>query len=109
MMLADRVMHALYDFPVVLPRDMVYFARTASLIEGVGTRYDPYFQAIPVASPIVLRMRSRILRSLGETPTPSVAEVATLAGFAMGRVWKRMRAFAQSRTEYDRVRQSSAV
>ncbi|MBI2408648.1 MAG: AarF/ABC1/UbiB kinase family protein [Gemmatimonadetes bacterium] len=91
MMLADRVMHALYDFPIVLPRDMVYFARTASLIEGIGTRYDPYFQAIPVASPIVLRMRSRILRSLGETPTPSVAEIATIAGFAAGRLWKRVR------------------
>lgn len=91
MMLADRVMHALYDFPIVLPRDMVYFARTASLIEGIGTRYDPYFQAIPVASPIVLRMRSRILRSLGETPSLSVAELATVAGFAMGRLWKRVR------------------
>ena len=92
MMLADRVMHALYDFPIVLPRDMVYFARTASLIEGTGTRYDPYFQAIPVASPIVLRMRSRILRTLGESPTPSVAEVATIAGYAAGRAWKRIRA-----------------
>jgi predicted unusual protein kinase regulating ubiquinone biosynthesis (AarF/ABC1/UbiB family) len=91
MILADRVMHTLYDFPIVLPRDMVYFARTATLIEGVGTRYDPYFQAIPVASPIVLRMRSRILRSLGETPTPSVAEIATIAGFAVGRMWKRVR------------------
>jgi predicted unusual protein kinase regulating ubiquinone biosynthesis (AarF/ABC1/UbiB family) len=90
MMLADRVMHALYDFPIVLPRDMVYFARTSALIEGVGTKYDPYFQAIPVASPIVLRMRSQILRSLGETPTPSVAEIATIAGFAAGRLWKRV-------------------
>lgn len=90
MMLADRVMHALYDFPITLPRDMVYFARTAALIEGIGTRYDPYFQAIPVASPIVLRMRSRILRSLGETPTPSVAEIATIAGFAAGKLWKRV-------------------
>jgi hypothetical protein len=74
---------------------MVYFARTASLIEGIGTRYDPYFQAIPVASPIVLRMRSRILRSLGETPTPSVAELATIAGFAAGRLWKKVRGFAE--------------
>ena len=96
MLLADRVMHTLYDFPIVLPRDMVYFARTASLIEGIGTRYDPYFQAIPVASPIVLRMRSRILRSLGETPTPSVAEIATLAGFAAGRAWKRARSTMRS-------------
>lgn len=91
MMLADRVMHTLYDFPITLPRDMVYFARTATLIEGIGTRGDPFFQAIPVASPIVLRMRSRILRSLGETPAPSVAEIATIAGFAAGKVWKRIR------------------
>ena len=108
MMLADRVMHALYDFPVVLPRDMVYFARTASLIEGVGTRYDPYFQAIPVASPIVLRMRSRILRSLGETPAPSVAEIATIAGFAVGRLWKRLRGLAQSAAEDGGERQRTA-
>ncbi len=109
MMLADRVMHTLYDFPIVLPRDMVYFARTASLIEGIGTRYDPYFQAIPVASPIVLRMRSRILRSLGEAPTPSVAEIATIAGFAAGRLWKRVRRFAQNPAEYGRVREKPAV
>ena len=69
---------------MVLPRDLVYFARTAALIEGVGTRYDPFFQAIPIASPVVLRMRSRILRSLGEEVKPSVEEVATVAGYALG-------------------------
>src|ERR1019366_9948728 len=39
----------------------------------------------PVASPVILRMRSRILRSLGEPATPSVAEVATVAGYALGK------------------------
>jgi predicted unusual protein kinase regulating ubiquinone biosynthesis (AarF/ABC1/UbiB family) len=84
-MLADRVMKTLFDFPIVLPQNLVYFGRTAALIEGVGTRYDPYFQAVPVASPVILRMRSRILRSLGEPATPSVAEVATMAGYAVGK------------------------
>jgi predicted unusual protein kinase regulating ubiquinone biosynthesis (AarF/ABC1/UbiB family) len=84
-LLADRVMKTLFDFPIVLPQNLVYFGRTAALIEGVGTRYDPYFQAVPVASPVILRMRSRILRSLGEPATPSVAEVATVAGYAMGK------------------------
>ncbi len=79
-LLADRVMKTLFDFPVILPQHLVYFGRTAALIEGVGTRYDPYFQAIPVASPVILRMRSRILHSLGEPSTPSVAEVVTLLG-----------------------------
>jgi hypothetical protein len=78
-------MKTLFDFPIVLPQHLVYFGRTAALIEGVGTRYDPYFQAIPVASPVILRMRSRILRSLGEPATPSVAEVATVAGYAIGK------------------------
>jgi predicted unusual protein kinase regulating ubiquinone biosynthesis (AarF/ABC1/UbiB family) len=84
-LLADRVMKTLFDFPIVLPQHLVYFGRTAALIEGVGTRYDPYFQAIPVASPVILRMRSRILRSLGEPATPSVAEVATVTGYALGK------------------------
>ena len=84
-LLADRVMKTLFDFPIVLPQHLVYFGRTAALIEGVGTRYDPYFQAIPIASPVILRMRSRILRSLGEPATPSAAEVATVAGYAIGK------------------------
>jgi hypothetical protein len=78
-------MKTLFDFPIVLPQHLVYFGRTAALIEGVGTRYDPYFQAVPVASPVILRMRSKILRSLGEPATPSVAEVATVAGYALGK------------------------
>src|SRR6185437_11894224 len=35
-LLADRVMLNLYDSPVALPSSMVYFARTAGLIEGIG-------------------------------------------------------------------------
>lgn len=85
-LLADRVMKTLYDFPIVLPRELVYFARAAALIEGVGTRYDPYFQAIPIASPVVMRMRTKILRSVGEDARPSVEEVATVAGYALGKL-----------------------
>ena len=87
-MLADKVMTSLYDFPVILPRDLVYFARTAALIEGLGTRYDPYFNAVQVGTPVVLRMRSRILASLGENVRPSLEEVASVAGWAAGRAWK---------------------
>jgi predicted unusual protein kinase regulating ubiquinone biosynthesis (AarF/ABC1/UbiB family) len=35
-LVADRVMATLYEFPVTLPSDLVYFARTAALIEGLG-------------------------------------------------------------------------
>lgn len=87
-MVTNRIMTSLYDFPVILPRDLVYFARTAALIEGIGTKYDPYYNAIEVGTPIVMRMRSRILKSLGEEVQPSVEEVAAVAGWAMGRAWR---------------------
>jgi predicted unusual protein kinase regulating ubiquinone biosynthesis (AarF/ABC1/UbiB family) len=90
-MLAERVMKSLYDFPVILPRDLVYFARTAALIEGIGTRYDPYFNAVQVGTPVVMRMRSRILRSLGQEAQPSVEELAAVAGWAAGRAWRGAR------------------
>ena len=84
-MLADRVMKAIFDSPMMLTEEAVYFARAATLIEGIGTRYDPYFQIVPVASPVVLRMRTKILRSLGESVNPNVEEMATVAGYALGR------------------------
>jgi predicted unusual protein kinase regulating ubiquinone biosynthesis (AarF/ABC1/UbiB family) len=90
-MLTNRIMTSLYDFPVILPRDLVYFARTAALIEGIGTRYDAYYNAIEVGTPIVTRMRSRIYRSLGEEAKPSVEEVAAIAGWAAGRAWRDAR------------------
>jgi len=69
MLLADQVMGTLYDWPVTLPREMVYFARAAALIEGLGVHYDPRFNPIVFAAPIALRLRRRILASLGDQPT----------------------------------------
>jgi predicted unusual protein kinase regulating ubiquinone biosynthesis (AarF/ABC1/UbiB family) len=89
-LLAEQVMQTLYEWPVQLPREMVYFARTAALIEGLGTRYDPRFNAIHFASPIVLRLRGRILASLREGgatlgDVPAV-DWPSLIGGALGRV-----------------------
>ncbi len=94
-LLATRVMASLYDFPIILPRDLVYFARTAALIEGLGMRYDPYFDAVQCGTPVVLRMRSRILRSLGEEAQPSVEELASVAGWAVGRAWRDAREWVE--------------
>jgi predicted unusual protein kinase regulating ubiquinone biosynthesis (AarF/ABC1/UbiB family) len=74
-LVANEVMATLYDFPVVLPSDMVYFARTAALIEGIGVRYDARFNALIVATPVALSMRRKILASLG---TPAAARMPEL-------------------------------
>jgi predicted unusual protein kinase regulating ubiquinone biosynthesis (AarF/ABC1/UbiB family) len=88
--LAENVMKSLYDFPVMLPRELVYFGRAAMLIEGLGSRYDPYFNGVQVGTPIVMRLRSRILNSLGEEASPSIEEVAAIAGWAVGRAWRKV-------------------
>ncbi len=93
--LADRVMRELFDWPIILPGELVYFARTAALIEGVGAKYDPSFNSIQVASPVVLRMRREILGTLfsgepGEDKIVSVARgLGALAGTAFS--WLRSR------------------
>ncbi|MEO8480081.1 MAG: AarF/UbiB family protein [Gemmatimonadota bacterium] len=83
--LADDVVGHLYNFPVRLPSDLVYFARTAALIEGLGTRYDPRFNPVSFATPIALRFRGPILRSLGEgfvLPDTVPGAIGAIAGHA---------------------------
>jgi len=91
-LLADQVVAELYDWPIVLPSHLVYFARTASLIEGLGTHYDPHFNALAFATPIALSLRSRILASLyphGGQPRIDPARVLGAALGAVARVVQR--------------------
>ncbi len=86
-MLAERVMHELFSWPIVMPGELVYFARTAVLIEGVGARYDPNFNSILVASPVVMRMRRELVAALvGDVGAnePLVRWAATLGAVAGG-------------------------
>jgi predicted unusual protein kinase regulating ubiquinone biosynthesis (AarF/ABC1/UbiB family) len=97
--IADRVMRELFNWPIVLPGELVYFARTAALIEGVGARYDRHFNSIKVASPVVLKMRRELLAVLlGDDGTrePIITLAATLGALAGGatavirRTWRRL-------------------
>jgi predicted unusual protein kinase regulating ubiquinone biosynthesis (AarF/ABC1/UbiB family) len=84
--LAEQILSELFDWPIVLPGELVYFARTATLIEGIGARYDPNFNGIRVASPVVLRLRRELLAALlGEdAKDPIVSWAATLGAVAGG-------------------------
>jgi predicted unusual protein kinase regulating ubiquinone biosynthesis (AarF/ABC1/UbiB family) len=85
-LLADEVVAELYDWPIVLPSHLVYFARTASLIEGLGTHYDPHFNALAFATPIALSLRSRILASLYPNGGQPRVDPARVIGAALGAV-----------------------
>jgi predicted unusual protein kinase regulating ubiquinone biosynthesis (AarF/ABC1/UbiB family) len=97
--IAERVMRELFNWPVVLPGELVYFARTAALIEGVGARYDRNFNSIRVASPVVLKMRRELLAVLlGDEGKrePIITLAATLGALAggasavIGSAWRRL-------------------
>jgi predicted unusual protein kinase regulating ubiquinone biosynthesis (AarF/ABC1/UbiB family) len=86
-LVADEVMRELFSWPITLPPALVYFARTAALIEGVGARYNPNYNSVAVASRVVLRLYPEIARALGESvwdlPPDTIASVAgTVAGTA---------------------------
>ena len=88
-LLANEVLAELYDWPIVLPSQLVYFARTASLIEGLGTHYDDHFNALQFATPIALSLRTLILASLypdGDGPSVDPARVVGAAIGAVARI-----------------------
>ena len=88
-LMANEVLAELYDWPILLPSQLVYFARTASLIEGLGTHYDDHFNALQFATPIALALRSQILSSLypeGDGPRVDPARVVGAAIGAVARI-----------------------
>jgi predicted unusual protein kinase regulating ubiquinone biosynthesis (AarF/ABC1/UbiB family) len=93
--LADRVMRELFNWPILLPGELVYFARTAALIEGIGARYDRQFNSIRVASPVVLRLRHELFAAMtGDGHPPTRLEVASAAlGYLTGRAVRTVRRF----------------
>jgi predicted unusual protein kinase regulating ubiquinone biosynthesis (AarF/ABC1/UbiB family) len=92
-MLSQRVMDELYNWPIQLPSDLVYFARTAGLIEGIGIRYDPRFNPVESASPVMLRMRPRLMAALRDDGAPELFDWPTLLGYLAGRATRWVSGF----------------
>ncbi|HET8624821.1 MAG TPA: AarF/UbiB family protein [Gemmatimonadales bacterium] len=62
--IVEDVLRTFYEWPLMLPPDLVYFGRAAVLVEGIGLRYDPNFNAIATARPVVARSAGRLMRGL---------------------------------------------
>lgn len=62
----EDVLLTFYDWPLMLPAELVYFGRAAALVEGIGLRYDPEFNTMVVARPVVARATGRLLRGQSE-------------------------------------------
>jgi predicted unusual protein kinase regulating ubiquinone biosynthesis (AarF/ABC1/UbiB family) len=62
------IMDTFYTFPLMLPRELVYFFRAITLLEGIGIRYDPGFNGLEVARPVIQDMKAELLRAQVRQP-----------------------------------------
>ena len=70
--LVAEIMDTFYTWPLMLPRELVYFFRAAALLEGLGFRYDPAFNGLDISRAVVRRMKGELLRVAARQP----AEIA---------------------------------
>jgi predicted unusual protein kinase regulating ubiquinone biosynthesis (AarF/ABC1/UbiB family) len=62
------IMDTFYTWPLMLPRELVYFFRAAALLEGIGFRYDPAFNGLETVRPVIRRMRGELLAATVREP-----------------------------------------
>jgi len=62
------IMDTFYTWPLMLPRELVYFFRAAALIEGIGFRYDPLFNGLESVRPVIAKMKGELLQATAREP-----------------------------------------
>ena len=62
--IVEEVLLTFYQWPLILPSDLVYFGRAAVLVEGIGHNYDPEFNAMAAIRPVVTRMSPQLTKTL---------------------------------------------
>ena len=67
--LVDEILWSFYDWPLMLPSDLVYFGRASALVEGLAIRYDPNVNVAQELKPLIDRWRPRLMSVLlGQEP-----------------------------------------
>ena len=73
--IVEDVLRTFYQWPLILPSDLVYFGRAAVLVEGIGHHYDPEFNAMAAIRPVVTRMLPQLTKTLlGVSPEHSLLD-----------------------------------
>ncbi len=75
--LVDELVHSFYDWPLMLPSDLVYFGRASALVEGLALRYDPNVNVAQELKPLIDRWRPKLLAALlGQEPQAGLGDWA---------------------------------
>ena len=51
--IANEILSSFYDFPFQIPSELVYFFKTAAVVEGLGTAWKPNYNAIRDMMPVI--------------------------------------------------------
>jgi predicted unusual protein kinase regulating ubiquinone biosynthesis (AarF/ABC1/UbiB family) len=63
-----ELLDTFYTWPLTLPQELVYFFRTAALIEGVAFHYDTNFDGLGFIRGVVQRNQAELLKTTGQQP-----------------------------------------
>jgi predicted unusual protein kinase regulating ubiquinone biosynthesis (AarF/ABC1/UbiB family) len=66
--MVQEIMDTFYTWPIMLPRELVYFFRASALLEGIGFRYDPAFLGLDIARPVIKDMQGELLKATRKRP-----------------------------------------
>ncbi len=66
--MVQEIFDTFYIWPLILPEELVYFFRALVLLEGIGFRYDPNFNGLEVARPVIQKMRGELLQAMRKEP-----------------------------------------
>ena len=77
--LVEQVLQTFDEWPLMLPSNLVYFGRAGVLVEGIGLRYDPNFNALAMARPVLARSAARLIQGAAEDPRAKLTDWTTEA------------------------------
>ena len=63
-----ELLDTFYTWPITLPQELVYFFRTAALVEGVAFHYDANFDGLSFIRGVVQKHQVELLRTTGQQP-----------------------------------------
>jgi len=66
--ITSAVLDTFYTWPLLLPQELVYFLRTAVLIEGLAFRYEPNFDGLTFIRGVVRANRGELVKTTGHQP-----------------------------------------
>ena len=64
--IVSELLDTFYTWPLVLPQELVYFFRTAALIEGLAFNYDARFDGLTFIRGVVRENQAELLRTTGQ-------------------------------------------